>query len=140
MLWAFQATRRGELMPDIPKLVTLDLEQRKLFVDGVEFPWYLDEEGPSISLTPSGELHRVTLTFLAEDTQVIPEEARESTEVFMARQRLADAWEHLARTRKQAEPGDERSPLYIEDAMLEVQRATADLKYAQECAEKQKAN
>lgn len=52
----------------------LDLKQRKLFVDGVEFPWVLSEEGPSFnSLGSANDVRSVTLTFFTEDVEVIPE-------------------------------------------------------------------
>lgn len=57
----------------------------------------------------------------------------ESVEVLMARQRLVDAEDALAYAQKQAE-ADGPSQLAIRDAMLDVKRAQADLKYAQEKA------
>jgi hypothetical protein len=68
-------------MPEIAKLVTLDLKQRKLFVDGQEFPWWIDEKGPILNnLAAPGELRSVTLTFYADDVEVIPENVQESAE------------------------------------------------------------
>ena len=61
-------------MPDIAKLVTLDLTTKKLFVDGVEFPWYISEEGPTFGpVTDPRDACRVTLTILADDVEIIPE-------------------------------------------------------------------
>ncbi|MGW4718858.1 hypothetical protein [Nocardia sp. NPDC004260] len=68
-------------MPELPKLVTLDLAQKKLFIDGVEFPWHISAEGPRLNalMTPD-DLRSVTLTFYTEDVEVIPAKAQESAE------------------------------------------------------------
>jgi hypothetical protein len=61
-------------MPELPKKVTIDLASKKLFVNGEEFPWHLTEEGPRLmALTDPDALPSVTLTFYAEDVEVIPE-------------------------------------------------------------------
>lgn len=61
-------------MPDLAKLVVLDLARKKLFVDGVEFPWLISQEGPIFSaLADPDDLRSVTLTFFTEDVRVIPE-------------------------------------------------------------------
>lgn len=61
-------------VPKIAGRATLDLKQRKLFVDGVEFPWVLSEEGPSFgNLGGANDVRSVTLTFFTEDVEVIPE-------------------------------------------------------------------
>lgn len=65
-------------MPDIAKLVTLDLAKKKLYVDGAEFPWLISEEGPQFTgLAARDRIRSVTLTFFTEDAQVIPEGPRE---------------------------------------------------------------
>lgn len=61
-------------MPELAKLVTLDLARKKLFVDGTEFPWCVSEEGPTFSaLADPHEVRSVTLTFFTEDVQIVPE-------------------------------------------------------------------
>lgn len=61
-------------MPEAAKLVTLDLARKKLYVDGNEFPWCISEEGPQLgSVMAANEIRTVTLTFLTEDIEVIPE-------------------------------------------------------------------
>lgn len=35
-------------MPAFPKKITVDLKQSRLFVDGVEFPWFITEEGVDV--------------------------------------------------------------------------------------------
>ncbi|WP_159840193.1 hypothetical protein [Nocardia sp. CY41] len=68
-------------MPELPKLVTLDLAKKKLFIDGVEFPWHISEEGPTLhTRTGQHDLRRVTLTFYAEDAEVIPANSQGSAE------------------------------------------------------------
>lgn len=58
-------------MPEIAKRVVLDLMQKKLFVDGEEFPWHIEAGGPMISAAPN-EISRVSLTFFADAIEVIP--------------------------------------------------------------------
>lgn len=61
-------------MPELAKKVTVDLASKKLFLDGVEFPYYLSEEGPKVDgLLSRNELRSVTITFFTEDLEVIPE-------------------------------------------------------------------
>jgi len=68
-------------MPDLAKLVTLDLSQKKLYIDGVEFPWLISQEGPTFNaLADPGDVRRVTVTILADDVQVIPEHLHDSAE------------------------------------------------------------
>jgi hypothetical protein len=67
-------------MPDIPRLVTVDLAQKKLFVDGAEFPWYITDQGVTIGKTASGDLGKVALTFYAEKVEIIPEDGQEGAE------------------------------------------------------------
>lgn len=60
-------------MPDIASKVTLDLAQKKLFIDGTEFPYAISDDGVSLSdLGSSKSLQAVTLTFFADDVEVIP--------------------------------------------------------------------
>lgn len=65
-------------MPEIAKLVTLDLARKKLFVDGAEFPWLISQEGPIFSaLADPHDVRQVTLTFFTDDVSVIPEHGSE---------------------------------------------------------------
>ena len=60
-------------MPTMPKKITVDRRDKKLYVDGVEFPWFITEEGPSAEgLAGNHEIPRVTLGIFAEDIEVIP--------------------------------------------------------------------
>lgn len=61
-------------MPALAQKVTVDLKQKKLFINGVEFPWYISEGGVDIAgLAASDELAMVSLTLLAADVEVISE-------------------------------------------------------------------
>jgi hypothetical protein len=57
-------------MPELAKRVVLDLKQRKLFIDGTQFPWLIVED----------ELCKATVTFFADAVEVIPRESQESAE------------------------------------------------------------
>lgn len=77
-------------MPDLANLVVLDLSRKKLFVDGVEFPWLISQEGPTFSaLANPYEPRAVTVTFFADDVQVIPEHADARHTDFDTPERLA---------------------------------------------------
>lgn len=68
-------------MPDIAKKAVLDLAQKKFYVDGEEFPWFIDVDGPTLNnLCSPDTLRSVTLTFFVEDVEVVPEEAASSDE------------------------------------------------------------
>lgn len=61
-------------MPSIPQKITVDMKQKKLFINGSEFPWYITEDGVNIlGLASNNELATVQLTLLATDVEVIPE-------------------------------------------------------------------
>lgn len=61
-------------MPALAQKVTVDLKQKKLFINGVEFPWYISEDGVDITgLAANNELAMVSFTMLAVDVEVIPE-------------------------------------------------------------------
>ncbi|WP_433597910.1 hypothetical protein ACQPXH_19155 [Nocardia sp. CA-135953] len=58
-------------MPDMPKLVTIDLRSKKLLVDGAEFPWYINEDGLTVNnLFTSVMVPSVTVTFFPKDVEV----------------------------------------------------------------------
>ena len=59
-------------MPKPADLVSLDLKQRKLFIDGEEFPWSISVDGPIFGPL-TGSVREVTLTILAYDVEVIAE-------------------------------------------------------------------
>lgn len=66
-------------MPELPKLATVDLVRRKLFVDGVEFPWHISEDGARLDIPRRpDDLRRVTLTFYAERGELITGEEQET--------------------------------------------------------------
>lgn len=66
-------------MPEIAKLVTLDLKRRKLVVDGAEFPWLIAADGVRVEAGVD-EICQATVTFFADAIEVIPREAQESAE------------------------------------------------------------
>lgn len=54
-------------MPEVAKNVVIDSAARTLIVDGREFPWFITENGPSVTHRESAEsLEQVTVTFFAE--------------------------------------------------------------------------
>ncbi|EOM75763.1 hypothetical protein DW322_00825 [Rhodococcus rhodnii] len=61
--------------PRVASGVTLDWNERKLLVDGTEFPWLIAEEpGPSIQVDTDDftSISRVTVTFFADgDVEII---------------------------------------------------------------------
>lgn len=61
-------------MPEIAKSVVLNLKQRKLFVDGEEFPWAISEEGPRLEWEGINSIGAVTLTILADAITVVPDQ------------------------------------------------------------------
>ncbi|ORL40177.1 hypothetical protein A6F59_16710 [Prescottella equi] len=68
-------------MPGIAKKAVLDLAQKKFYVDGEEFPWFIDADGPTLNnLCSPDTLRSVTLTFFVEDVEVIPEEGEDATD------------------------------------------------------------
>lgn len=65
-------------MPELAKKISVDLAHKKLFVDGEEFPWRISEEGPRLmALTGPDALPSVTITFYAENVEVIPASTEE---------------------------------------------------------------
>ncbi|MGY2019385.1 hypothetical protein [Nocardia gipuzkoensis] len=58
-------------MPEFPELVTLDLARKRLYVDGVQFPWIINEDGLTINnLFTSARVPSVTVTFFPKDVEV----------------------------------------------------------------------
>lgn len=60
-------------MPKSAQKFTVDLKQKKLFIDGEEFPWHTSIDGPTITKLGVDDIHEVTVTILACDVEVIPE-------------------------------------------------------------------
>lgn len=61
-------------MPELAKHVTVDLAQKKLYVNGEEFPFYIAEGGIRVDglAAEVGGLATVTVTFFTEDIEVVP--------------------------------------------------------------------
>lgn len=60
-------------MPDIAKHVTVDLAQRKLYINGDEFPFCIAEGGIHVDRLPDRRgPAKVTVTFFADDIEVVP--------------------------------------------------------------------
>lgn len=59
-------------MPDLPS-VTIDRRNQKLYCDGVEFPWLIEERGLEVERIASVDEYPVVLVpILAADVEVIP--------------------------------------------------------------------
>lgn len=56
-------------MPSLIKKIVLDKKSQKLFVDDVEFPWYVQEQVQPRDL--SHGFQGVQLTLIAEEVEVI---------------------------------------------------------------------
>lgn len=56
----------------IPKKVIVDRSQQKVFVDGEQFPYFIAEDGIQIDHLATDGPVLITVTFLAEDAEVIP--------------------------------------------------------------------
>lgn len=62
-------------MPELAKKITIDRKRHKVYVDGVEFPWYIEEQGPRID-DPDTEHGApvVHLPVIAGDLEIIPKD------------------------------------------------------------------
>ena len=61
-------------MPSIPKKITVDQNSKKMFVDGVEFPWYISPAGVTIgSVGTMHDIPTVTFSIMADTVEVIPQ-------------------------------------------------------------------
>ncbi|WP_156161662.1 hypothetical protein [Nocardia vulneris] len=61
-------------MPELAKRVTIDHDKSKLYIDGVEFPWQITEQGPVVAeAVPGWPLKLVTVAILAENVEIIQE-------------------------------------------------------------------
>ncbi|QFG08071.1 hypothetical protein SEA_PCORAL7_10 [Gordonia phage PCoral7] len=60
-------------MPEIAKKITIDRKLKKVFVDGVEFPWLIEQRGPEVeNIATEDDVPIVLLPVLATDVEVIP--------------------------------------------------------------------
>lgn len=60
-------------MPSIPKKITIDQNSKKMFVDGVEFPWYISPAGPTVGdVGTTHDLPTVTFSLIADTVEVLP--------------------------------------------------------------------
>ena len=101
-------------MPELAKKVTLDLARNRLFINGEEFPWHISEEGPVLNdVMARNALRSVSITFYAEDIEVIP---AKSVAVEAAELRI----EHAQRALADAEAN-------VRDASLRLQMAHGEL-------------
>lgn len=61
-------------MPEVPNKITIDRRRHKVFIDGVEFPWFIAENGPDVEdLANRNAMPIVTIPIIAKDIEVIPE-------------------------------------------------------------------
>lgn len=61
--------------PVLPKKITVDLRDRRVYVDGEEFPWFLGAEGVDVmDLATEEALPGIRLRILAETIDVIAED------------------------------------------------------------------
>lgn len=59
--------------PNAPK-VTIDRKHHKVYCDGVEFPWVIEQRGPEVEgIAHHGALPIVLIPIIASDVEVIPE-------------------------------------------------------------------
>jgi hypothetical protein len=62
-------------MANLPRKALVDLRCDKLFIDGEEFPWFITEDGISITgLGDRNALPMLSFSILAETVEVIPKE------------------------------------------------------------------
>ena len=61
-------------MPELAKKITLDQGAKRLYVDGVEFPWFISADGVNVTgLGTKQEIPMVHLAIPAVTVEVIPE-------------------------------------------------------------------
>lgn len=110
-------------MPELAGKVTIDLARKKLLFDGVEFPYYLSEEGPKLGgVMASGELRSVTITFYTADLEVIPNSPLSAEE---AQRRVERAQRELVEAQR-----------VVKNATEDVMAAQRDFEAAQDEAER----
>lgn len=61
-------------MPEVAKKVVIDRKRKKLFIEGVEFSWTMDQSGPHVERLPDDDsIGLVTIPICADEVEVIPE-------------------------------------------------------------------
>lgn len=69
-------------MKDVEKKVagkiTLDRRRQKVYVDGIEFPWFIAEEGPTLTRTGALRGRVVDIPVITHDVEIIPENRHET--------------------------------------------------------------
>ena len=108
-------------MPEVAKKATLDLAQKKLFIDGEEFPWHISEEGPRLTPDTASFGHCITLTFYAHNIEVIP---AKTTAVLEAEMKVEHAQRALADAHLSVQDATERA----RDAQEQLRRAEDEAK------------
>jgi hypothetical protein len=58
--------------PTLAKKITVDLHAKRLYVDGVEFPWHVSADDIEITGLGPDSMPTVRLSILAETVEVIP--------------------------------------------------------------------
>jgi hypothetical protein len=64
-------------VPKLPKKATVDLKSGKVFFDGEEVPWYIEEGGVDIlDLGSKNSLPLIQLRLFADTIEVLPADPR----------------------------------------------------------------
>lgn len=62
-------------MPKVAKKITMDRAGEMVYIDGVEFPWYIAEEGPWFQdVGNKFAIPVVYIPILAEGVEIIPKD------------------------------------------------------------------
>lgn len=60
-------------MPELAKKITIDMQNKKLLINDVEFPWFVTEEGFDVEgLLGNNEIPTVSFRVFADTVEVIP--------------------------------------------------------------------
>jgi hypothetical protein len=60
-------------MTELAKKITVDMQNKKLLINDVEFPWFVTEEGFDVEgLLANNEIPTVGFRIFAETVEVIP--------------------------------------------------------------------
>lgn len=105
-------------MPELAKKVIVDHARDKLFIDGIEFPLYIAEDGPKVHEAEDHNGYIVMIPIIAESIEIIHAKSMgvqaAELRVESARRALADA--HL----------------HVQDANVSLQHASAELATAKD--------
>lgn len=72
---AHVAEMRNPIMPKLAGKVTIDLQHKRLFIDGDEFPWHISEDGVDAQeLGSRNTLPSIVIRVPAETIEVIPKD------------------------------------------------------------------